>query len=67
MGPMVRSYFKRDTVTKDDFRVWHYQNLLDIHAEAVKTHTKAPDGYKTGHERAVRNAMTALLKAENNV
>jgi hypothetical protein len=43
-----------------------YQNLLDTHAEAVKAHTKAPDGYKTGHERAVRNAMTALLKAENN-
>lgn len=36
------------------------------HAEAVKLYEKATNGYKTGHERAVRNAMTALLKAENN-
>ena len=43
-----------------------YKCLLDEHAEAVKLYEKATNGYKTGHERAVRNAMTALLKAENN-
>jgi hypothetical protein len=64
MGPMVRSYFKRDTVTKDDFRVWHYQNLLDTHANAVKRYHKATDGYKRGHERTLRNAMSDLLRAE---
>ena len=38
------------------------------HAEAVKRYAKATPGYKRGHQRAVKDAMTKMLKMEvNNV
>ena len=38
------------------------------HADAVKRYAKATPGYKRGHQRAVKDAMTKMLKMEvNNV
>jgi hypothetical protein len=32
------------------------------HAEAVKRYEKAENGYKRGHEKAVKDAMTNMLR-----
>ena len=37
------------------------------HAEASKAYEKAPDGYKSGHAKALQNAMTDMLKMENKL
>ena len=37
------------------------------HAAASRRYASAEPGYKRGHERALRNAMTEWLKAEQNV
>ena len=34
------------------------------HADAVKRYAKAQSGYKRGHQRAVKDAMTKMLKME---
>lgn len=34
------------------------------HADAVKRYEKATPGYKRGHQRAVKQAMTKMLKME---
>ena len=34
------------------------------HADAVKLYAKATPGYKRGHQRAVKQAMTKMLKME---
>ncbi len=34
------------------------------HANAVKLYAKATPGYKRGHQRAVKDAMTKMLKME---
>jgi len=34
------------------------------HADAVKLYAKSTPGYKRGHERAVKQAMTKMLKME---
>ena len=34
------------------------------HADAVKRYEKATPGYKRGHQRAVKKAMTKMLKME---
>ena len=38
------------------------QKAIVEHAEAVKRHTKAENGYKRGHEKAVKDAMTKMLR-----
>jgi len=37
------------------------------HAEASKAYEKAPGGYKSGHAKALQNAMTNMLKMENKL
>ena len=34
------------------------------HADAVKLYAKATPGYKRGHQRSVKQAMTKMLKME---
>ncbi len=34
------------------------------HADAVKRYAKATPGYKRGHQRSVKKAMTKMLKME---
>ena len=49
-----------------DYNVHLKKAAIMEHAAAVKRYSKAQSGFKTGHERAVKKAMSKMLRMETH-